>query len=103
LFSVKEYDELERKMEGSARRGERTDLTSLHRGEVWTQDKTARDLGISRQAVSKAIQIAAERLFKAWLTVPEKEPGFSREPFLFWGQKRGEIFQKGIKRVALDL
>ena len=56
--AIKEYDELKREKEGSARRGERTDLTSLHCGEVWTQDKTAKDLGISRQAVNKAIKIA---------------------------------------------
>lgn len=56
--AIKEYDELKRKLEGGARRGERTDLTSPQRSEVWTQDKTANDLGISRQAVGKAIKIA---------------------------------------------
>lgn len=53
--AIKEYDELKRKLEGSARRGERTDLTSPQHSEVWTQDQTAKDLGISRQAVGKAL------------------------------------------------
>ncbi len=57
--AIKEYDELRRKLEGSARQGERTDLTLLHRNKVpWTQEATARDLGISQPAVAKAIKIA---------------------------------------------
>jgi len=56
--AIKEYDELKRKLYGSARRGERTDLTSPQYGEVWTQKRTAEDLNISQQAVSTAIQIA---------------------------------------------
>lgn len=57
-IAIKEYHDMKRKLEGSARRGERTDLTSLRCGEVCTQDKTSEDLGISRQAVGKAIKIA---------------------------------------------
>ena len=57
-IAIKEYDELKRKIEGSAKRGQRTDLTSSKFDEVWTRDKTAKDLGISTGAVSTAIQIA---------------------------------------------
>lgn len=56
--AIKEYDELKRKIEGSAKRGQQTDLTSSKFDEVWTRDKTAKDLGISTGAVSTAIQIA---------------------------------------------
>ena len=57
--SIKEYDDLKRKLEGSARQGERTDLTLLQRDKVpWTQAQTAADLGISQPAVVKAIKIA---------------------------------------------
>lgn len=58
--AIKEYDELKRKLEGEKPRGRRWD-NSPQRSELesgWTQDKTAADLGISRQAVGKAIQIA---------------------------------------------
>jgi len=58
--AIKEYDEMKRGVEG-----ERADLL-LQRGnkpshrptEPWSQTKTAQDLGISQQAVAKAIQIA---------------------------------------------
>jgi len=55
---IRLYDEMKRKLEGSARRGERTDLTSSNFDEVWTRDKTAKDLGISTGSVSQSIQIA---------------------------------------------
>ena len=44
--AIKEYDELARQIYGDARRGERTDLTSAYCAEVWTQHKTAIDLGV---------------------------------------------------------
>ncbi len=53
-----EYDEMKRKVEGSARRVERTDLTSPQCGEVWTQEKTAADLGISRKSESDKMSVA---------------------------------------------
>lgn len=56
--ALKEYQRLREAEEGRARPGERTDLTSPHCGEVRTQQKTAGEFGISRQAVSKAMKIA---------------------------------------------
>ena len=58
--AIKEYDELKRQLHGeSTIKGHRTDLKPLpQHSEGWTQDKTADDLGISRQAVTKAIKIA---------------------------------------------
>lgn len=47
-----------RKEYGSARQGERTDLTLPQCSKVWTQAKTAEKLNISQQAVAKSIQIA---------------------------------------------
>lgn len=57
--SIKEYDSLKRELLGSARQGERTDLTLLEPNKVlWTQEQTAKDLGISRPTVVQAIKIA---------------------------------------------
>ena len=54
--AIAEYDELKRKLEGEHIPGKHR--SSLHCGEDgWTQDKTAADLGISRQAVTKAKEI----------------------------------------------
>jgi hypothetical protein len=53
-----ELEELKRKQYGSARRGERTDLTSPNFSEVWTQDKTAKVLNVSRPTVSRNLKIA---------------------------------------------
>jgi hypothetical protein len=57
--AIKEYDELKRKLEGSApEQGGRpkTDFAEISYG--WSQRKTAKDLGISQFAVAKAIKIA---------------------------------------------
>jgi len=56
--ALKEYQELKEQEEGKARRGERTDLTSLNFSKVRTQQKTGEEFGIPRQAVSRAIKIA---------------------------------------------
>ena len=61
-IAIKEYDELKRELGGE----KDTKLTGKNNfggytvasDEGWTQDKTAKDLGISRQAVGKAIKIA---------------------------------------------
>jgi len=67
--AIKEYDELKRKLEGEKPRG---NPNLLQCGELqrWTQDKTAQDLGISQQAVSKAIKIA---------TAIEEHPELAKE------------------------
>lgn len=57
--SIKEYTELKRKLEGVAIKGRRTDLQpKSQRDPGWTIEKTAQDLGISKGAAVKAIQIA---------------------------------------------
>jgi hypothetical protein len=48
--ALKEYQELREAEEGKARRGDRTDLTSLNLSEVRTQQKTAHEFNISQQA-----------------------------------------------------
>lgn len=81
--AVREYDELKRKLEGSAKQGERTDLTLLHCNKVpWTQERTAQDLGISQSAVVKAIKIA---------TAIEEYPELAKE-------KSGQAVFKEYKR-----
>ena len=55
--SIKEYDELKRKLEGSKPAGN-PNLAQCAELGGWTQEKTALDLGISPPAVRKAIKIA---------------------------------------------
>jgi len=55
---IKQFHDLMCERYGQARRGERTDLTSVNITEVWTQDKTAEALGVSQETVSKALQVA---------------------------------------------
>jgi len=56
---IKEYDEMKRKLEGVKKAG---NPNLLHcnklEDEGWTQEKTAKDLGISQPAVAQAITIA---------------------------------------------
>ena len=54
---IKEYDELKRKLEGSHPVGKHSSLPQCG-NDGWTQKKTAKDLGISQQAVAKALKIA---------------------------------------------
>ena len=82
---IKEYDELKRKLEGSAERYSHPKAMP-HCGVGWTQDKTAKDLNISRQAVGTAIQIAgAVEEHPEWA----KKTGrpckrFSKRPKIIW-------------------
>ena len=60
--AIKEYDELKRKLEGSKvtklKGKDRFGGHTVASEAGWTQGQTAKDLNISRQAVTKAIQIA---------------------------------------------
>ncbi|MFH1486696.1 MAG: MT-A70 family methyltransferase [Chloroflexota bacterium] len=70
--AIKEYDEMARKLhgEGDKRRHLKQYSSVGHTvADGWTQDKTADSLGISRQAVSKAIEIA---------TAIEEDPKLAR-------------------------
>jgi N6-adenosine-specific RNA methylase IME4 len=76
--SIKAFEDMAREIYGGAIRGERTDLTSQKNCEVWTQDKTAVALGIKRQQVGQAIEIA---------TAVEQRPEFA-------GLKGAQILRK---------
>jgi len=79
--AIKEYDEMMRRLKGSKPKGnietlkQFTDLPQCSKSEGWTQEKTAKELNISQQAVAKAIQIA---------TAIEEYPELAKE-------KKGEV------------
>lgn len=91
-MAIKEYDELKRKLEGEQPRGKHH--SSPHCGDDgWTQDKTATDLGISRQAVGKAVEIA---------TAIDKYPELITEPSgqsILLGYKAREIHKQRAEDV----
>ena len=61
----KDYDEMKRSLEGSARRGQRTDLTSSMADEVWTRDKTA--ILLQSIKTKKSWQVDADyRQLQSW-------------------------------------
>lgn len=79
----KEYDELLRKVEGESKGGQRTDLCqSLAEVEGWSQAKTAKVYGISRQKIGRDIKIA---------TATEEYPELAKE-------KSGQTVLKGYKK-----
>jgi N6-adenosine-specific RNA methylase IME4 len=55
--SIKAYDDMAREIAGSKPRGN-PNLPHCSKLDGWTQDRTAETLGISQQAVAKAVQIA---------------------------------------------
>lgn len=55
--AIKEYDELKRELEGSKSPGN-PNLLHCNKLQGWTQEQTAKDLGISQPAVVKAMKIA---------------------------------------------
>lgn len=61
--AIKEYDELKRKLEGEKDLPPQCSKKPPHRPkEPWSQEKTAKDLGISRQAVTKAPQTTCKQI-----------------------------------------
>jgi len=57
--AIKDYDELKRKIMGSAPHGgDRKSKNQVSNVDAWSTDKTAKDLGISSGSVRQAIQIA---------------------------------------------
>jgi len=57
LWYTLAYDELQRELQGSAKQGERVDLTRLESNQVpWSYQQTADDLGISKATVVQAIK-----------------------------------------------
>ena len=57
--AIKDYHELKIELHGKSPRGRRWDNSPQHSEleNAWTQDKTAGDLCISRQAVTRSISI----------------------------------------------
>jgi hypothetical protein len=88
--AIKEYDELKRKLEGSKvtefKGKDSFGRYTVASEEGWTQDKTAEDLDISRQAVSKAIQIAG---------------AIEEFPELTLAGKQSSPYRRGCKRAML--
>ena len=80
---IKEYDELKRQLEGSKPAGN-PNLPHCSKLDGWTQEKTAQDLGISRQAVAKAIKLA---------TMIEEHPELAG--------KSGQAMLAAVKRLEL--
>lgn len=81
--AIKEYDDLKRTLEGERKAGgDRQSISySVTNDKGWTQQETAKDLGISRPSVVKAIKIA---------TAIEEYPDLAR--------KKGEAILSEYKR-----
>ncbi len=56
-IAIKEYDGLERELEGSQPIGKHLSLPHCS-NDGWTQARTAKDLGVSQQTIDRDIQIA---------------------------------------------
>lgn len=57
-IAIKEYDELQRKIEGEAKAGGDRQSIGQTLTDGWSQRRTAEDLGVSRPKISRAIKIA---------------------------------------------
>jgi len=58
LVALNELDEMRRGEHGSARQGERTDLTLSQDDKVWNQSKTAKAAKVTQSTISKAKKVA---------------------------------------------
>jgi len=107
-MAVAEYDELKRRLEGERGRGnigslkQFTDL--LHCGksdEGWTEKRTAKDLGISQQAVSKCKEIS--RAVKKYPQLAKIKSGIFREKRLIeLSQKTPNIPEDEFNVILAD-